>query len=291
MSRLKLGFASTFGTAEEFFKWVLSKEYDVEVVPPEQCDYLIFGDPNFGNEHERYRNCKRILYTGENYRPTYFGYDHSITFDHENSPKNYRLPLYVLEMHMYWRTGNSEHTVIPSDGPMDALGRCKAPPPDGFATFVQSNPNMPIRNNFVQMLNKYKQVDCGGPLFNNIGYVLPRDDIKNKRDFLRDRKFNVAFENGIYPGYVTEKILDAIYARTIPIYLGSMTVDRDFNTKRFINCHDYTTLNEVMEVIKEIDQDEKKWIEIIKEPVWPNNIPPACTNPYNFLDWWDKFVY
>jgi hypothetical protein len=284
-NKLRLGFASTFGTAEEYFKWALGQWYDVEVVPPDQCDYLIFGDPNFGNDHYKYRNCKRILYTGENYRPTYYTHDHSITFDHENSAKNYRLPLYVLEMHMYWRTGNY-HSVI-----RDTWYRSPVDFPDGFCSFVQSNPNMMIRNNFVKKVSEYKTVDCGGPLMNNIGHVLPRDDISHKRNFISQRKFNIAFENGIYPGYVTEKILDAIYANTIPVYLGSMTVDRDFNTRRFINCHDYTTLDEVIEAMKEVEADEARWMDIISEPVWPDGIPPACTNVNNFLDWWDRFVY
>ena len=284
MSKLRLGFASTFGTCQNFFTWALAERFDLEVVPPGECDYLIFGDPNFGEEHYQYRNCKRILYTGENYRPTYHTHDHAMTFDHENSPRHYRLPLYVLEMHMYWNTGNAPGYLH--------LGNARSitEVPKKFCSFVQSNPNQPIRNNFVEHVNKYKTVDCGGKLFNNIGGPLPQDDAKRKMDFIRDRKFNIAFENGFFPGYATEKILDALYADTIPVYLGSTTIGRDFNTARFINCHDYTTLDEVIEVMKELEADDKKWLNKVNQPVWKDNIPPASTNINNLLDWWETFV-
>lgn len=290
MKKLRLGFCSTFGTAENYFTWVLGQRYDVDVVPPDQCDYLIFGDPNFGNDHYKYRNCKRILYTGENFRPNYFTFDHAITFDHENSPKHYRLPLWVPEMYQYFRTGVTNDVNILNKEEYSYRLAFGDLPPSKFASFIQSNPNMPIRNKFVEDLMQYKTVDCAGKVMNNIGYELPRNSADDKRHFLAARKFNVAIENGLYPGYCTEKILDAFYAWTIPIYLGSTTVDRDFNTDRFINCHDYTSLPEVIEVIKEYDNDDSKWLEMVTQPVWKDNIMPACANVDNLLDWWENFV-
>lgn len=282
--KLRLGFSSTFGTAENYFTWALKQRYDLEVVSPNECDYLIFGEGNTGSDHYNYKNCKRILYTGENYRPNYFTYDHAITFDHENSNKHYRLPLWVLEIHQYMNTGNSPY--------LDYLNtpRKRKSIPSGFCSFVQSNPNMMLRNNFVKKLSEYKTVDCGGPLMNNIGYVLPRDDAKHKKDFINDRKFNIAFENGIYPGYCTEKILDALYADTIPIYLGSNTVDRDFNSDRFINTHTYNNLELVIGAVKELDADDKKWLEMVNQPVWKGGVMPDVADVNNFLDWWETYV-
>ena len=41
-----------------------------------------------------------------------------------------------------------------------------------------------------------------------------------KLKIISNHKFNIAFENSSYPGYVTEKITDAFIANTIPIYWG-----------------------------------------------------------------------
>lgn len=298
MKKLRLGYSSTFGTAEKWFFNTLSMRYDVEVVDPDKCDYLIFGDPNFGNDHYQYRNCKRILYTGENYRPNYFTYDHAITFDCEVSPKHYRLPLWVLEIDAYARdmdlyqlysTPLDNHflTKVKFTHLQTRQDNSKRP----FCSFVQKNPNNTIRNQFVKLVSQYKEVSCGGPLMNNIGRVIPRD-IKHKILFLSEYKFNIAFENGIYPGYETEKLIDGFYAGTIPIYLGSSIIDRDFNTKRFINCHDYETLQEVLERIKELDNDEKMYEEMMEQPIFndPNHLMPATANKEIFLDWWNRFV-
>jgi len=289
MKKLKLGFSCSFKTAEDFFAWALGKRFDVEVVPPGQCDYLIFGEGNTGTDHYQYRNCKRVLFTGENFRPNYFLHDHAISFDHENSPRHYRLPLYVVCLHQYW-THYYDTQMKDFDSFLGRLNSNRDDVPAGFASFVQSNPNHQIRNQFVQKLMETQKVDCGGPLFNNIGYVLPRDeDLKNKNTFASERKFNIAFENGIYPGYVTEKLLDAFMARTVPVYLGSMTVERDFNTERFINCHEYEHLGQVID--KMAGMSDEDWLKMVNQPVWKNNIPPATTNINNFLDWWETFVY
>ena len=95
---LRLGFSDTFLTAERFFVDVLGSYYDI-IRDDENPKYLIFGDSNFGQSHNRFNGrAKKIFYTGENVRPDYLTYNHAITFDLESSPKHYRLPLYVLDM-------------------------------------------------------------------------------------------------------------------------------------------------------------------------------------------------
>ena len=41
----------------------------------------------------------------------------------------------------------------------------------------------------------------------------------------------------------------------------------DFNEKAFINCHNYENFDEVIEVIKRIDQDEKLYEKYLREPI------------------------
>lgn len=43
---------------------------------------------------------------------------------------------------------------------------------------------------------------------------------ENKQKTLREYNFVIAFENSDYPGYITEKIIDAFRAGTVPLYWG-----------------------------------------------------------------------
>ena len=286
---LKLGFADTFGTAEKFFTDVLNRRYTV-LINNETPDYLIFGDGNFGQTHWKYQNCRKIFYTEENVRPSYYTYDHAITFDLEMSPKHYRLPLYVLEMDMMrWEGVVNDYMWMVNTRPdtdWDQVYEGKR----AICTYLQSNPNCQVRNQFMQFLMGKKTVDCGGPHLNNIDKVIPRD-IHQTIKFLQTGLFNVAFENGSYSGYTTEKILNCFYANTIPIYWGNPKVARDFNPKAFINCHDYKSFDDVLSVIEELRTDKDKYLDMLSQPAFTNNIPNQYTDLDQFLDWWDTFVY
>ena len=55
-------------------------------------------------------------------------------------------------------------------------------------------------------------------------------------------------------------------ANSIPIYMGNPDVTRDFNSKAFINCNDYKNFDEVIEVIKELDNNDEKYMEMLRQP-------------------------
>jgi hypothetical protein len=138
-------------------------------------------------------------------------------------------------------------------------------------------------------LNKVKKVDSGGSLYNNIGGKL--DGELAKINFLAKRKFNICFESGSYPGYVTEKILHAFYAKTIPIYWGSPTVASDWNPSAFINAHDFDSQEKLLEFVMRVDQDEDLYDTIVAASPLIANIPKEYMLFDNFLNWFDAVVY
>ena len=77
-----------------------------------------------------------------------------------------------------------------------------------------------FRLKFIKELDKYKKVDMGGNVMNNIG-----KRVKDKIKFLSNYKFSIAMENSEGQGYVSEKILDSFFAGTIPIYYGGYMID------------------------------------------------------------------
>ena len=62
--------------------------------------------------------------------------------------------------------------------------------------------------------------------------------------------------------------MDAFYADTIPVYFGSSTAADIFNKRAFINVADYDSFEEAIERIKELDQDDAKYLEMLRQPVF-----------------------
>lgn len=288
---LKLGFTDTFGAISNFFVNILSEDFEI-VRDDVNPDYLIFGDKNFGNQNVTFndRRCIKIFYTGENERPWDYSCHYAITFDHIDDDRHYRLPLYVI-----YDYDNQHRNVINTKtvnrDPSDLNKKFN----DKFCSFVVKNGACEKRNYFFQTLSEYKKIDSGGPLFNNIGYIIPRgeESVAAKMKFLNDYKFNLCFENSSYPGYATEKLYEAYMGGTVPIYWGSTTIDCDFNSKAFLNWHDYQDDLAFFDAIIEMDQKPELYEQMYLEPLFNN-----WKEPYNkymdmdrFRNWFKKNVY
>lgn len=198
-------------------------------------------------------DCVRILILGENLRADFNLYDYAIGFDYmEFEDRYYRIPLYVFQDN--FKRALSKHTDYIFNSQKEKA----------FCNMVVSNGNdsYPQRNDFYELLSTYKQVDSGGRYRNNVGGPVP-----DKLKFQQQYKFTIAFENAATNGYVTEKLIDAWAAGTIPIYWGSPVVGREFNAKAFINCHDYPNFEKVLERVREIDQNDDLYQSIMTEPI------------------------
>jgi hypothetical protein len=100
---------------------------------------------------------------------------------------------------------------------------------------------------------------------NNIGYAVP-----DKRKFQSEYKFSIAFENEAYrpqhPGYTTEKIMEPMTVNSVPIYWGNHLINKEFNTKSFVNFYDFKDMNEMIDYIIELDKDDNKYLEMLNQP-------------------------
>jgi hypothetical protein len=289
MRELRIGFVDTIEPIAEFFTAYLGFQFRI-IRDDDNPKYLIFGDENFGqrNREEKYMKVPvRIFYTGENRRPWNYFCHYSISFDHDIlDNRNYRLPLHVLAN---W------HQV--HEGMPNALEKRRTFksyfPEKKFCSFVVKNGACKMRNDFFQKLSAYKSVDSAGPLFNNVT-PLPQGEggVKAKHQFLNQYKFNMCFENGSYPGYCTEKLFEALYADTIPIYWGSPTAALDFNSKAFLSWHDYMDDDLLLKRIRELDEDEDQYLDMLLQPMFPEGEVPAHWDVNGrFIYWWNKYVW
>lgn len=250
-----IDFWDNFDPNDNFFTRLLKKSFDIQIVE-ENPDFIICSC--FGNEFKKY-SCPRIVFLGENIFPNFNAYDYALSFEIlEYQNRHLRLPLYYVFLDDYLHADKQKYIDNRNDSELKNRK---------FCNFVYSNFSHvdPIRENFFYKLSKYKQVDSGGRYLNNIDAP-----IKDKYLFQKQYKFSIAFENSSSIGYTTEKILDAFLARTIPIYWGNKDVSKDFNPESFINVNDYNSLEEVIEVIKELDNNDEKYLKMLNTPYLNN---------------------
>ena len=233
------------------FKRLLSPYFNLEIV--EDADFLIYT--GFGNEYKNFKGI-RIFYSGENMGPDFNECDFALTHDFLDHPRHFRFPSHIRRLIIQQKKNPAVHIYKPENKEEIISRKTK------FCSFLVSNGKSKERIEFFHQLSKYKKVDSGGKILNNMSGQRPEDQLA----FHQPYKFNLCFENASYPGYTTEKIAFAMMADCIPIYWGDPEVGRFFNTKSFINIADYASYEEAIERIIEIDNNEELYRSYLSEP-------------------------
>jgi hypothetical protein len=234
---------------DQFLCRVLSERFELELC--DQPDFLIYSA--FGHAH-RLHSGVRIFFTGEPLRPDFRECDYSVGPCALDDPRHLPLPFYVTY-------GQPADLIKRHDDPERILaGKTR------FCAFIVSSHNPRKNRNrlkYFERLSRYKRVDAGGRFMNNLGGPVPGGSA-GKIAFLRDYKFNIAFENSSLPGYTTEKIYEPMVARCLPIYWGDPLIAQHFNPRSFLNYADFPSEEALIEKIIELDQDEAKYLEYLR---------------------------
>ena len=210
---------------------------------------------------------KTIMYIGENVRPSFHGYDYSLSFDYDPyGGRNFRLPLWWSRL--AWdgfeqkprRIGANNHGYEPLI-PINTLTKHRKLKEDKtkFCALIAGNPEG-LRINLYNSISQYKQVDGYGNMF---GRALRQ----SKFDLLKEYKFCLCPENSVYDGYVTEKLIDAYAGGCVPIYSGDTSVDRDFNGRAFLNYQNWGDMTQFVSNIEAIDYLEASYKDIYQQPL------------------------
>lgn len=259
-----VGFWADFNYKEQHIYKLLTKHYDVQVVEhDEDAEYIICSA--FG---KKYSYCRypqvRIMYIGENYIPDFNLVDYGIcNYPIKLQDRAFYFP-FCLDEFGHCESLEGKDRNYSSDIIRDKVY---------FANFIAGHESEnSIRGDFFKRLSsEYKRVESVGSYLNNQPDGM-RVEWSNdsKREFQSKCKFTLCFESTKHEGFVTEKIVDAFYADTIPIYYGSDSVKEIFNERAFINVADYPDFESVLEKIKELDSDDEKYMAMLREPIFVN---------------------
>lgn len=233
---------------------------------PSDAELLIYSD--FGEQHWSFKGLK-IYITGENMVPDFEQCDLAFSpLESPNDSRCIRLPYFAQ--------------VLPAMGslirdpewkPESFINKTK------FCSFIASNPRGSMRNSFFKKLNRIKKVDSAGRHFNNFG-----PPIKDKLEFLKNYRFNLAFENSQSSGYVTEKLIEPLLMGCIPIYWGAPDVAKYFNPASMINVSDFSDFSGAIDYILEADRDESIRLQYLKAPPFINNTAPDILDDSHLIN-------
>ena len=247
-------FIKSFTSAIETFA-------DIEI--SDNPDFLICGC--YGGDHWDY-DCVKIYYSTEEHEPDFNVYDYAIG---QSVVQMYDRYLYEPQYLSYRFYENTKKALEKHKHPDEYfLGKKK------FCNFIYSNGHADkFRENTFHALNAYKHVDSAGKFLNNMGSDqiagerFKGDWEKSKIEFMKDYRFTIAFGNAQRYDYADEKIFDAWNAGTIPVFWGDPKLKEKFNTEAYIDCCDCKTAEEVVERVKEIEEDPEKYLAMQKAPI------------------------
>jgi len=228
----------------------LRKRFQVEV--SEKPDILFCSA--FSNNWREF-DCPRILVIGENIEPDLELFDASLSF-YPASDRNFYLPFYMF--YPAYASCFQERKLS-----LDDWNKKKR------AAAIFTNARCKFRNWFFHYLKENGGADSGGKAFNNVG-----GPVKDKALFLNKYKFSMAFENTRWPGYTTEKLIEAYAFGTVPLYWGDPSLSGWFNRKSLFEIKDKADAERALKEIEKIEDDFDAYRSVYEEPLFEGNREP-----------------
>ncbi|MGI6589579.1 MAG: glycosyltransferase family 10 domain-containing protein [Candidatus Iainarchaeum sp.] len=297
---------------DNYFQNLLKENFNIQI--RNKGDFVLFSTFTKKNNKEIPTikdNATTIFWTGENIRPNMKKCHYAFGFDYEETIKNpnyMRLPLYA-----YYGAG--ENLVKPKKFNANKILKEKTK----FCNYIYSK-DAKERVEFYKELLKYKKIEAPGKSMNNNPPITPKKSSillkplqfaesftgkytisslisrhfsnwrENVINYQKQFKFSIAFENSSYPGYTTEKIYHPMLANSIPIYWGNPEIKKDFNTKSFVNWHDYNNNKKVVDVIIDLDTNNKKYTKMLSQPWFNKNKPNKWCNNKRIIKQFEKIL-
>lgn len=218
------------------------------------------------------RGRLNVWFTGENVRPPASGFDLSFSYDTDDyGARNVYLPLAVTRLD--WWTMDRDGAEARRTGIKANPGLVHQPRSTTtssrpkFACAFLSNPE-PTRMRAIAMLSDIGPVDTYGPAF---GRPIP-----SKAGVAENYRHFICFENDLFPGYVTEKVVDAWLLECVPLWWG---LDKAglLNEAAVVNASSFDDLASFVDYVASIDMDPGRIDAITSAPLFaqPATLEPA----------------
>jgi hypothetical protein len=304
-----------------YFVFILSKKYNV-IIDPINPDIVIHSDLNYDeNVVDTYTKVlptkftqsdksKKFLYiSGEvadfysplaqNENQWCIGYN---KFEH---PRYLRQPSGAFDV---WTMFDEARIV---DSPLEWLTQKRdyntiSKRNTGFCSITQASDNE-FRGKVFDKLSEYKAVSSSGPWrqtvhgedglnkyqWQHTDYTGRIDGLtyREKIEFFKKYKFNISIHYTNTDYILQEKLYHAYFSGAVPIFFGNKYIlEEGFNPDSFINLHDYSNLDDFLELIKRVDSDNDLHKSYIEVPIFKDNKLPDYYSFDYTLEFLEKIV-
>ena len=210
---------------------------------------------------------KRVWFTGENLRPPVGLFDGTISFDPDDyRENNVYFPLFLFGINWFNRKlspngGVSREEIASRRSLNKTISR-------NACSFASNR--SPSREKLIKNVELILQVDQFGK---SVG-----KRVESKLIVSRDYTFQICNENSMFPGYVTEKLIEAWQVGNIPIWTGLAGNKLDLNLNAIL---DFTGLNseEIEFQLRGLDRESIE--EKLQSPLM--NTPPTLKSLEDFF--------
>ena len=203
---------------------------------------------------------RKLWFSGENKRtPIADQFDSYLGYDPEGLLTNsHYFPLWVLNLDNFGRGVAHGFTSAYTNQDALLLPRIlERSSKTNFCCAFIGNPTS-FRLGVLRELGKIEPLGLFGSAFGK--QILDKNSVSNSY------KFSFSFENNLFPGYVTEKLLEGYLGGNVPLYWG-IDSSSYFNPRAFINLNDFYSLEDFVAAIREINSNEDRYIETYNQPL------------------------
>ena len=223
-----------------------------------------FSKPQYSPNQQPSKGAKfSIFFTGENERPPYGNWDCYLSFDlNSYGGRNAYLPL-------WWITSSDliQPTISPYLGRAISIDEMLKTRDVNFkdrkkfcVAFIGKA--YPFRMQAIAALSTIGKVDVYGGIARNS----EKKAALAKFETAQKYRFVFAFENDLFPGYVTEKAPEAWATGAIPLYWGCDPLGY-FNQNSLINLTNFKNLDEFVARVAKVAESPALWSSIASQPL------------------------
>lgn len=172
----------------------------------------------------------RLIFLGENVRPSYTTFDYSFSFDMSSYlGRNIYLPLWLLELDWFDKGAYPDRITRP----LSSISKGFTYDPcsrNGKIVYIGNN-SEPHR---ISVIEKIEQA----------GFIVDRygshtRPVEDKHSLYKQYSLALTFENSYNPGYITEKLVHAFQSRIPAVYYGCLDSSHIKESPFVYTCYPY----------------------------------------------------